>query len=479
MRKRGAMSRLRPEAWLLTALLACSGVTDQLPPSPTAVTLGPAGGSVLMPDSVSVLLVPAGALAGDVAFTVTSVTGVPASGLLIRGTVYAIEPAVQFSIPATLRLSYARAALPPGVQESELAVHHVDGEWVEIDPSDVDLVGKTVQAAMTATDTVALLGRAATILSLSPAAADLFVGDSLHLTATALDAAGTMLAGRAIAWSSDNAAVANVRNDGTVVASGVGSASVSAYTDTARAVVMIEVTARPPQSALYPNQPNGAAVLMDYDTDFGQIGTPPWDFSSGAGNLATVTDVTAPVNPSAVGRVRFAPGCCGGAGPARLETYTGPGRGTPPPGWRRWYISDWVKLSSGWSPNAEGSQTIFRLFVNAGGGAGAWIAYTLDGLGPYRPGVIVDYPSLYASFGNGAVSALAGQWYHYETVVHNSGRIQFWVNNTLIYDGTPATVQFAGEFLQWSWAYGGVTPYGGSTDGYIYHNHIRTSYTTD
>jgi hypothetical protein len=461
------------------ALVACLGTTESPPPAGVTVTLGPAGGTIPLPDGAGTLTVPAGALTEDVGFTVAVASGTPMAGLLVQGTVFSIEPAVSFLVPATLALSFQGASLPPGVRGIELAIHRVEGVWRAIEPSTLDAEGTSVQAGLTATDTVGLLGRAASIISVSPAAADLFVGDSLQFRATPLDGGGSALSNRAIAWSSSNPALVQVSNDGKVRALGEGGASISAFADSVESTVLIEVQARPPQSALYPNQPPGATVLMDYDTDFAQIAVPPWDLSTGTVNLETVTDATAPLNPSVVGRVKFSPGCCGGVGPARLETYSGPGRGTPPPGWRRWYISDWVKLSSGWSPNAEGLHGIFRIFANAGDGVGSWIIFRLDGAGPYQPRVAIESPALTAAFGNGAVTAIAGQWYHFEAVIHISGRIQFWVNNVAIYDDTPTALQFAGEFLTWSWEYGGVTPYGGATDGFIFHNHFRSSYAVD
>jgi len=480
MRDEGSRSWRGHATVLLAVLFACTGGSDQImQPPPTVVSVGPAGGTVVLPDSISTLVVPAGALTSDVSFTIRAVEGAPASGLLVQGTVFAIDPMLQFAAPATLRLAYADLSLPPGVREAELAVHRVEGTWVAVEPSVVDSAARVVEAALTATDTVGILGRAAALLAISPAAADLFVGDSIRLLATPLDAAGRPLEGRAIAWTSNKPGIALVRNDGTVVAQSGGSAEVSAYADTAGSVAAIEVKERPPQSALYPHQPFGATVLMDYDTDFGQIAVPPWDFSIGAANLATVSDPTAPVNPSAVGRVTFEPGCCAGSGPSRLETYTGQGRGTPPPGWKRWYISDWVKLSSGWAPNAEGLLTVFQIYVNSGGGPGSWIFYRLEGTGPYTPRVAVEGPAVTGEFGSDSVSVLAGQWYHFETVVYNSGRIMFWVNNSLVYDGTPATVQFVGEFLAWTWTYGGTSPYGGAVNGYVSHNHMRSSYTVE
>ena len=122
--------------------------------------------------------------------------------------------------------------------------------------------------------------------------------------------------------------------------------------------------------APYPNEPAGAVVLMDYDTKFGNVSDPPWgSIATGPGNLSTITDPSAPVNPNTVGAVRFTTGCCAGSGPARLETYVGPGRGTPPSGWTRWYVSDWVKFDPTFRPDA-GIQKLFPFYINAGGEGG-------------------------------------------------------------------------------------------------------------
>jgi hypothetical protein len=464
---------------ITAALLACSGMTEQVLPGPAVVTLGPTGGTINFPDGVSFLSVPPGALNGDVVFSVSPLSGVPGSGLFVQGTAFTISPIMQFEAPARLHLSYAQASLPPGVQDAEVAVHRVEGKWVAVEPSVADAAARMVEVDLPGTDTVGLLGRAATVLSVSPAAVDLFIGDSLRLTATPLDALGAALPNRAIAWTSTNPGVVRVRNDGTIIGSGEGGAVVNAYTDTSTATVRIDVKPRPPQSALYPNQPPGATVLMDYDTDFGSVTVPPWDFASGTANLATVVDPTAPHNPNVVGRVRFQPGCCGGTGPARLETFTGSGRGTPPAGWAKWYISDWVKLSSGWSANAEGIQSLFSVFANAGSGSGVWISFRLDGAGPYTPRIAIESDGSATTHATNAITAVAGQWYQYEAVIWKNGRVQFWVNNALVYDGTPGVGQFSGEYVAWTWTYGGASPYGGTSDGFIYHNHMRVSYTSE
>src|SRR4051812_29956739 len=53
------------------------------------------------------------------------------------------------------------------------------------------------------------------------------IGDTLHLAATITDRAGAILVGTRPAWSSENSGVAVVRNDGSVVAQGPGTTTIT------------------------------------------------------------------------------------------------------------------------------------------------------------------------------------------------------------------------------------------------------------
>jgi hypothetical protein len=244
-----------------------------------------------------------------------------------------------------------------------------------------------------------------------------------------------------------------------------------------------------PPDSKYPNEPAGAVVLMDYDTRFGSPSDPPWGFiGTGPGNLSTITDPTAPVNPNTVGAVRFTTGCCAGWGPARLETYVGPGRGTPPPnGWTRWYVADWVKFDPTWRPEL-GIQKLFEFYINDGGGGGGnWVIVKADN---FHGGNFPLTPRFSTAFTSTGVVHLGGVndfiqpgvWYQYEVIVNRSGRLQMWIRPqggtpVVVYDGIASGMGTPnGEFLFWWWGYGGVTAYPGPTS-YIYHNHIRVSYT--
>jgi len=80
-----------------------------------------------------------------------------------------------------------------------------------------------------ATVTVAPKTVAAVVITPNPVSAT--VGQSAQLTAVAKDAAGSALAGRAITWSSSNAAVATVSSAGLVSAVSAGTVTISAAAD--------------------------------------------------------------------------------------------------------------------------------------------------------------------------------------------------------------------------------------------------------
>jgi uncharacterized protein YjdB len=76
------------------------------------------------------------------------------------------------------------------------------------------------------------------------------VGQTTQLTADLRDAAGALLTGRVIAWSSSNALVATVTSQGVVTAVAPGSATISASVDGLSASVSVVVSARPASAVI-------------------------------------------------------------------------------------------------------------------------------------------------------------------------------------------------------------------------------------
>lgn len=85
-----------------------------------------------------------------------------------------------------------------------------------------------------------------TTVSIAPAAIDLAVGGTQPLLASAFDAEGRAVTGRATAWASANAGVASVSATGTVTAVAAGTTTVRATIDGVVAEIAVRVTP-PPQ----------------------------------------------------------------------------------------------------------------------------------------------------------------------------------------------------------------------------------------
>src|SRR5207237_9718341 len=81
--------------------------------------------------------------------------------------------------------------------------------------------------------------------TLTPASATVSVGGTVLLVATLKDANGNALAGRAITWASNNAAVAAASGSGVVTAAAAGSATITATSEGQSASATVAVTTAP------------------------------------------------------------------------------------------------------------------------------------------------------------------------------------------------------------------------------------------
>src|SRR5437773_1341821 len=98
-------------------------------------------------------------------------------------------------------------------------------------------------------------------LQVSPASANLLVGQALSLTATTRDSAGSALTGRTVTWASSNTAVATVGPSGLVTSKAAGSATITATSEgkagsatVTVAVVPVASVAVTPATATIPSQ---------------------------------------------------------------------------------------------------------------------------------------------------------------------------------------------------------------------------------
>ncbi|HEY3220376.1 MAG TPA: Ig-like domain-containing protein [Gemmatimonadales bacterium] len=114
--------------------------------------------------------------------------------------------------------------------------------------------GQTSPAAITVTVVPVAL------VSVSPASANVIVGQTAQLTATPKDANGNPLSGRTVTWATSNPAVASVSGNGLVTGGATGTATITASSEGQNGTAAITVTLAPVASVSV--SPASATVMM-------------------------------------------------------------------------------------------------------------------------------------------------------------------------------------------------------------------------
>ena len=97
-----------------------------------------------------------------------------------------------------------------------------------------------------ATASVSVTAVPAAAIVIAPSAVTLTKGDTSRFTATVRDASGSVLANRAVTWSSSNPTIATVSSSGLVTAVAAGTATVTARSDAVSATAAVSIAAPPP-----------------------------------------------------------------------------------------------------------------------------------------------------------------------------------------------------------------------------------------
>lgn len=93
----------------------------------------------------------------------------------------------------------------------------------------------------TATATITVTPVPVASIAVTPATSSLVVGGTVQLSATTKDAAGNVLTGRTVTWTSSDQSVATVDGNGLVTAHALGSATITATSETKTATAQITV----------------------------------------------------------------------------------------------------------------------------------------------------------------------------------------------------------------------------------------------
>jgi hypothetical protein len=215
----------------------------------------------------------------------------------------------------------------------------------------------------------------------------------------------------------------------------------------------------------YPNEPPGATPMLEWATDFGSVvaTSPETDsqpFFYASGNpparldwATTVSDPTAPVNPSRVGRLEINPSNVSlplyGNG---IEKLVSADKLIPPSGARRIYWSYWFKYLPGFAQYAfQFKQT--EMFYSTTGGT---IVATTGELEPWAM-EFYNWDGSATQHAAGAYTIRSNVWYHVEVIVDQvTWRHQMFINGEPYLDrvmsvhgiGSPAEFGFV-------WVYGG------------------------
>lgn len=145
----------------------------------------------------------------------------------------------------------------------------------------------------------------------------LALGDTLHARVTTTDADGKPIAGRAIHWTSSDAAVASVDSTGLVTARGNGAATINAVVDGKSAVLTVDVAQAPKFVRISPSDPvldalgatlHLSAAISDANGHVVKACTPEW--KSLSPGIATISASGSLVSKD-IGETRVIAGCAG------------------------------------------------------------------------------------------------------------------------------------------------------------------------
>ena len=177
---------------------------------------------------------------------VSGVAVTPSTVSLIAGRTRLLEPTVNQPAGAP------PASLTYGSTAPTVATVSAAGVITAVGPGTATITVTAASAGNTSfqpasastTVTVTVVAAVATV-QVTPAAATVLVGGTQQLTAAARDAKGAALTGRAVTWSTSDAAVATGSATGLVTAVGVGSATLTALVEGVEGTVAVTVVPLP------------------------------------------------------------------------------------------------------------------------------------------------------------------------------------------------------------------------------------------
>lgn len=266
-----------------------------------------------------------------------------------------------------------------------------------------------------------------TQVTLAPANASLLVGEARQFAATPRDAAGTPVPGLAVAWRTDDPAVATVSGDGVVTAVAEGTTQVVATVAGVSGTAPIVVSPATPPSGDWPHEPAGLTRISDQPWD--ALSLTGWILQFGTALIGL--DPAAPRSPPNVLTIIYPIGFVGGSAPGTEML--------PLPMLHQVFVGTWWKVSDPWQGHPSNSNKVQYLFSN-GDGSMAMIMYGHPG-GPYEMRVFPDWHGAWLTPNVANIPVTLGQWHQIEWLVEYgptqdppSGRVRWWMDGQLLGD---------------------------------------------
>jgi hypothetical protein len=310
-------------------------------------------------------------------------------------------------------------------------------------------------------------------VTVTPGTSNRVAGQTVQYAAELKDAAGNVLSGRTVAWSSSNNAVAGVDAAGLATASAPGSTTITASAEGKSGTAQL-VVAGPAPGAVWPNEPAGFTTFMNqpFDALTGQ----GWNVNyNEAGRVSIINDPTAPSSPSGVAQFRYPIGYTGGGAPGLLY-YTHPA-------YKDVYAGFWWKPSNPWQNHPGSNVNKIGFWYTPTWGSSVDIQ--MYGPAPYVLHVVAQFPTgTIRMVPNVTTTPVAlGQWHRIElhfkyasAAGASDGVVEFWMDGVL--QGRYTNVRTPGDAgfneFQLSPTWGGLD--GTKTENdYYQFDHVKLS----
>jgi len=187
------------------------------------------GGTIISEDGLVTLEIPENAIDGEIGITISSAMDELDDEDVIPGTLFDFGPSpFTFNEPVILTIIFDPANLPAGVSEDELRLLAVvDGEWVQLPGSSVDLSNSTVTGPLDSFSRKGVGRGKVSEIFVTPADASLEVGGTQQFEATVTNVDGEEM-DRNVRWSSSDDGIATVDGSGLAAAVALGDVEIEA-----------------------------------------------------------------------------------------------------------------------------------------------------------------------------------------------------------------------------------------------------------